>query len=272
MSDRFFTAFSRMPSRLRGFVYKHFYQFMAGTIHRQDWKFMNYGYAPLADQGSQIDLEEKDEENRLYIQLYDHLASSLDLAGLDVVEVGCGRGGGAEFIARYLNPSQMIGVDLSKNVIEFCSQVYDQDALSFQTGDAQDLPFESESVDVLINVESSHCYGSMAAFLSEVYRVLRWGGTFLLADFRRAEVMDDLRSTLLGSGLSLVKERDITPNILRAMDLDHPRRTSFIKDTVPRPLTGLAHQFAGTNGTTINKRLRLGETVYFSFVMRKMAV
>ncbi|MFL7812625.1 MAG: class I SAM-dependent methyltransferase [Anaerolineales bacterium] len=271
MRDHFFTVFSRLPSGLRGFVYKHFYQFMAGTYRRQDWKFMNYGFAPLSGQDSRLNLDAKDEENRLYIQLYNHLASSLDLEGLDVLEVGCGRGGGAEFIARYLHPSRMVGLDLSRNVIEFCTQVYDLDGLSFETGDAQALPFVEESFDVLINVESSHCYGCMGDFLGEVHRVLRRGGTFLLADFRRVEALDELRSTLLGSGLTLVEEKDITPNILKALDMDHPRRTSFIKDTVPRPLIGLAHQFAGTSGTTINKRLRMGETVYSSFVMRKMA-
>jgi hypothetical protein len=111
----------------------------------------------------------------------------------------------------------------------------------------------------------------MEAFLAEVERVLRRGGTFLLADFRRADAMDELRAALLQSGLSLVAERDITPNILKAMDVDHPHRTEFIKETVPRPLVGLAHQFAGTTGTKINKRLRMGETVYFSSVLRKMA-
>ena len=37
------------------------------------------------------------------------------LNGLNVLEVGSGRGGGLNYISRYLNPSSCIGVDYSEN-------------------------------------------------------------------------------------------------------------------------------------------------------------
>ena len=50
------------------------------------------------------------------------------------------------------------------------------------SGDAESLPFGDEMFDAVVNVESSHCYGSTPAFLAQVKRVLRCGGHFLFAD------------------------------------------------------------------------------------------
>ena len=52
---------------------------------------------------------------------------------------------------------------------------------------AESLPLGDASVDVLVNVESSHCYGNFQKFIAEVHRVLKVGGVFLFADFRDDE-------------------------------------------------------------------------------------
>jgi ubiquinone/menaquinone biosynthesis C-methylase UbiE len=242
---------------------------MARSYQRADWKFMNYGYAPLKDQENGLVLDQADEVNRQYIQLYDHVAGAVNLHDLDVLEVGCGRGGGAEYITRYLKPEKMVGVDLSANVISLCNNIYDLEGLSFQTGNAESLPFPDQSIDILINVESSHCYGSVENFFSEVKRVLRVGGHFLLADFRTREKADLLRDSLQKSGLSLIKETDITENILEALYLDHDLKTWFIQETIHKPLTWLFHQFAGTPGTAIYNRFENRESIYLSFILQK---
>ena len=62
---------------------------------------MNYGYdAPNLS----LKLENADEVERYPIQLYHHVASQSELKDKIVLEVGSGRGGGASYIARYLNP------------------------------------------------------------------------------------------------------------------------------------------------------------------------
>lgn len=83
---------------------------------------MNYGYAPLDAATEKLSLEAKDEENRCCIQLYHAVASAIDLKGLDVLEVGSDRGGGIDYIKRYLGPKRIVGVDLSRNVVAFCNR------------------------------------------------------------------------------------------------------------------------------------------------------
>src|SRR3954468_20575649 len=54
--------------------------------------FMNYGYAPLAN-GAGADLD------ALGTALYDRVAQAVPLTGKDVLEVGCGRGGGTVHVS-----------------------------------------------------------------------------------------------------------------------------------------------------------------------------
>ncbi len=68
---------------------------------------------------------------------------------------------------------------------EFCRRHYTNPGLSFETGDAQAMPFADASFDIVFNVESSLNYPDFDAYLREVDRVLKPGGRFLIADYRR---------------------------------------------------------------------------------------
>ena len=116
-------------------------------------------------------------------------------------------------------------------------------------GDAQAMPFPDSSFDAVVNVESSHCYPSMDLFLAEVRRVLRPGGALLFADLRAAADVDGLRRSLATSGLETVHERDITAEVLRAMELDDSRKRALMDTWIPRAFHRVFRPFAGLRGT-----------------------
>ena len=205
------------------FLWRRWYQYLAGYQIR-DWRFMNYGFSPLHPGEAPLSLQPADEPNRSNIQLYHHVASAVPLTGLDVLEVGCGRGGGASYVKRYLRPRQMTGIDFSAKAVRFCQANHHVEGLSFVRGDAEALPFADASFDAVLNVESSHCYGSMPSFLSQVKRVLRPGGHFLFADLRMARDIDRLHEQLLASGLTVLDRDDITPSVLAALRTDSERK------------------------------------------------
>ena len=184
MLRRTFDVAARVSPKFRRLMMKSWYETLVVLDRERDITFMNYGYSGLDSAPNEISLNDGEQANRYCIQLYHHVAAAIDLSGKDVVEVGSGRGGGASYIARYLRPRSMKGIDFSKKAIEFCRKYYSVDGLSFAQGDAENLPLADNSVDVIINLESSHCYGSMTKFLSEVYRVLRPDGHFLFSDHR----------------------------------------------------------------------------------------
>ena len=68
---------------------------------------MNYGYALLSSDGKYINkLKKEDEFERFPLQMYHYIATGLgnfkDLKEKTVLDIGCGRGGGLEYIVNYL--------------------------------------------------------------------------------------------------------------------------------------------------------------------------
>jgi ubiquinone/menaquinone biosynthesis C-methylase UbiE len=228
--------------------------------------FMNYGYH---HDDEKVKLSEKDENNRYSIQLYDHLASAIDLKGKDLIEVGCGRGGGLSHVAEYHQPETARGVDLDKRAVHFSNNHYTNKALSFYHGDAQKLHFKNEEADAILNVESSHRYPDMMAFLGEVKRILRPGGYFLYTDFRYDHEMDELKKQLADSGLTIEKEKLINKEVVEALKLDDRRRRNLVKKLAPKFLHKIALNFAGTIGSETYNQIESGKYVYYSYVLRK---
>jgi ubiquinone/menaquinone biosynthesis C-methylase UbiE len=254
---------SRSPEAKR-WLWRTWYQFLAGRYRAPGWTFMNYGYRPEVP----LVLPPEDEPDRSCIQLYDAVASGAPLAGREVLEVGCGRGGGAAFVARHHAPGRMVAIDRSPRAIAFCQSRFAAPALAFQEGDAEHLPFGDATFDAVLNVESSHCYGRIEDFFREVRRVLRPGGCFLYADFRPREELEGWRAALNAAGFTREGERDLTPGVVAALEADDAQKRHMIAGLVDRPLKGVFHQLAAVRGTALYDELRTGALSYRAFTLR----
>jgi SAM-dependent methyltransferase len=253
-------------ARGKRLLWRGWYQFLAARYRDPRWTFMNYGYR--SPDAPAPPLDPSDEPDRSCIQLYDVVARGAPIAEREVLEVGCGRGGGAAYVARALAPRRLVAVDLAPRAIALCRSRFAQPNLWFETGDAERLPFTDASFDVVLNVESSHCYGRFDLFLREVRRVLRPGGHFLYADFRPAEELAGWRASLMAAGFAIAAERDLRPGVVAALDADDAAKRTLIEQLVDRPLLGIFREFAALHGSTLNDALRRGDFGYRAFVAR----
>ncbi|UCH96240.1 MAG: class I SAM-dependent methyltransferase [Candidatus Aminicenantes bacterium] len=244
---------------------KIWYWYITRLDKNGELTFMNYGLS----NHDELNLEGRDEFNRYPIQLYNYIACHLDIQGLDVLEVGSGRGGGAEYITRTFKPKSYKGVDLNKSAIKFCNKFYSRKGLSFMHGNAINLPFENNSFDVVINVESSHRYSNVNKFFSEVHRVLKPWGHFLFTDFRDDYLVDRLHHQLCNSKMEIKKKEFITPYIVKALELDHDRRLMLIKRLSPPVFRPIARDFSATKGTRMYRWFKTGRVEYLYYVMQK---
>jgi SAM-dependent methyltransferase len=233
--------------------------------------YLNYGYVDEAFVAEPLALPEILEVSRTCIQLYHRVATQAELADKVVLEVGCGRGGGASWIAG-LGPKQVFAVDLSPVAIDFCRRIHAAPSLSFSTGDAGALPFADASIDVVVNVESSHCYPSMDRFLHEVRRVLRPGGLFPWADVRFTDQLAELERSFPLSGLELVAQREITDNVVAALDQVGPLREEVSVTQVSRFLRPLVRSALAVPGTVVYNALAGHEFRYLCKLLRRPAV
>lgn len=263
---------NRFPGLQRA-VWGAVYRYLGHRFRSPAWTFMNWGYAALDGEGHVPGLPLSDAEapDRFEIQLYHRVASPAALAGRTVVEIGCGRGGGAAWMARALGPARVVGLDFSPSNIEFCRARHPAPNLEFAVGDAEALHLPDASVDAVVNVESSHCYGSMARFLAEVRRVVRPGGEFLWADFRPPAELADVPDRLAAAGWTRLALDDITPHVLAALDRMVARRRALIRTEVPRWLQGAFEQFAAFPGSRHYEQLRTGQRTYLAGRWRGVA-
>ena len=98
--------------------------------------------------------------------------------GKDVVEVACGSGQGLGYlfgIARSLEAG-----DYSDEILSIARRHYGE-RIQLKQFDAQDMPFEDKSKDVIILFEAIYYIPDAEQFVKECVRVLRSGGKVLIA-------------------------------------------------------------------------------------------
>ncbi|HQG56064.1 MAG TPA: class I SAM-dependent methyltransferase [Bacteroidales bacterium] len=251
---------------IRWILFRIWYWYISKTDKNARVLFMNYGYH---DKNQQIKIDKDDELNRYSIQLYHHLASEVEIENKSIVEIGCGRGGGLSYISKKFSPSSAVGIDLCHKAISFCKRFYSDRKILFFKGDAQKLFLNNNSCDIVINVESSHRYNDMKAFLREVYRILKPGGYFLFTDFRQSDKIEDLKKHLEISNFEILKERFINNEVIAALELDDPRKRNLVKLLAPKFLQKIALNFAAVKGSDSYNKFISNRFVYFSYVLRK---
>jgi ubiquinone/menaquinone biosynthesis C-methylase UbiE len=141
--------------------------------------------------------------------------------------------------------------------------------LRFTTGDAQALPFPDGSFDVVVNVESSHCYSSVPRFLAEVTRVLRPGGRLFWADLRPAGEVEATRAQLRACGLRIEQEQDVTTEVLHALDLDSDRKLALVRAWFPRIAHPAVTRFAALTGSRSHRAFQDRRTRYLTAALSR---
>ncbi|WP_276373074.1 class I SAM-dependent methyltransferase [Chryseolinea sp. H1M3-3] len=246
------------------------YELLAKRVPAAEWQFMNYGYVPNPNE-KPIEVPEDPSIQKYPLQMYHYLALKTDLGGKKVLEVGSGRGGGAKHVASALKPASYIGMDLAQNAVDLANKLHHVPNLKFIQGSAEEIPLPDNSVDVVLNVESCHAYGSVEKFINEVKRVLKPNGTFALVDFRDADKMYVLRQQLKNSGLTWIEEEDISSNVVRAIEAEDEVKKARIKKLFPPKWQKLFGEFAGVVGSTFHTKMKNGVKVYHRFVLKKPA-
>jgi len=228
--------------------------------------FMNYGYD---DPNENIILDPEDESNRYSIQLYHRLAAATELKDKHILEVGCGRGGGLAYVKKTFSPSIAVGMDLEDKAVKFANKHHISEGLDFVQGDAHSLPFENNSFDAVLNVESSHRYQDMDLFLSEVSRVLKPDGYFLYTDFRFPSEMADLKRSLDLTDFKLIEEQNINANVTGALFKDSLRRKNLVKKLIPRFMQKTALNFAGVIDSDTYNQISAKNWLYYVYIYQK---
>lgn len=165
---------------------------------------MNGGHAKLADWG---------------------MAHLSDLAPKAIVELGCGGGRNAKALLKRYPNAKLTAVDYSSLSVEKTKE-HNRDLIAagrctVLQGDVQSLPFADESFDLATAFETVYFWPGLIPCFTEVCRVLKPGGTFLICnesdgtdetglkfekiiDGMKCHTVEELSSALKASGFSSI--------------------------------------------------------------------
>ncbi len=115
-----------------------------------------------------------------------HAVGKLDLdAGARVLDVGCGIGGAARYIATHVG-CRVTGIDLTPEFIAVARRLTELTGLdgkiTFECASALDMPFEDATFDAAITLHVAMNIPDRAALYGEIARVMKPGATLCVYD------------------------------------------------------------------------------------------
>jgi len=176
---------------LRRLAYRTFFQVLARRS--QDaawWTCMNYGYAPCDGPPGDAPVPPHagaEAAERTSLQLYDHVAAAVPLAGREVLEVGCGEGRHLIQIAKAFPEARCIGVDIDPTGMKQAREAFAKARLDKRielvAGEIGDAVADG-SVDAVVMIEVLHeiAPGIRQAVIDGCAKALAPEGWLLIVD------------------------------------------------------------------------------------------
>ena len=228
--------------------------------------FLNYGYVPTQNPQAATVALPAHYLNKNSVKLVLEVIGDCVLTDCRVLDVGCGRGGTVAVLHQFFAAKTITGLDLSSSAIAFCRATHRYPEVRFQEGDAERLPFDDATFEIVTNIESSLCYPDIRAFYAEVFRVLTPGGYFLYTDAMPVTVMSDHMTFLKELGFVVEREQDITANVLLSCDeIARTRVQAYDRQNDPQ----LMGDFLGVPGSQIYEEMSRRRWTYKIFKLQK---
>lgn len=122
-------------------------------------------------------------------ELTEHL---LKIKGDEILEIACGIGESIPYVLEH-KPLKYTGLDFSEHAIKQAQENNQSENVSFIRADmSKELPFESNYFDEIFSVYGIGWSQDIKKTLSEIYRILKPGGTFTFSwDHYLARVVDE---------------------------------------------------------------------------------
>ena len=157
---------------------QQFYDASSGLWEQVWGEHMHHGYYGSTG-------KEKKDRRQAQIELIEEMLNWARIGKAEhILDVGCGIGGSSLYLAQKFN-ARAVGITLSpvqaSRAIARAQEAGLASQVQFEVADALDMPFADDTFDFVWSMESGEHMPDKTKFLQECYRVLKPGGTFLMA-------------------------------------------------------------------------------------------
>jgi ubiquinone/menaquinone biosynthesis C-methylase UbiE len=181
------------------------------------------------------DPEHADESSPWYQLVMEFLPP---VQGRRILEIACGRGGFSRFLGS--RGASVCGADFSASAVDIAKEKLHRnpslvDRVTYMQADAQNMPFEADSFDMVISCETIEHVPDPREAVREMYRVCRPGGVLYLTTPNYLNFM----------GLYLIYAAVRHPGLKSSQPLDE----IFFFPQIRRFVTAAGWEIARTDGT-----------------------
>lgn len=211
-----------------------------------------------------IPIEVGDVQFAYHITRYAFLKEKYD--NKKILDAACGAGYGSYFMST-CGANDVTGVDISKDAVSFAKQYYEPktDNLSFLERDITDLGFEDGTFDMVVSLETLEHVPDLDAYIGELKRVLKKGGTFFASvpdkktnldsgvenPFHMNELyLDDFKNFMLSN----FNEVNFFIQYIDDVSIEAPqpsRIKSVLKKIAPEKIIDIYRNLKGTNSKNV---------------------
>ncbi|HKC19056.1 MAG TPA: methyltransferase domain-containing protein [Candidatus Dormibacteraeota bacterium] len=139
-----------------------------------------------------------------------------------ILDIGCGTGRLLRAAEERFPEARLQGVDAAEGMVEAAQSAATGSGINFHHATAEQLPFDAAQFDLVFSTMTFHHWSDQAMGISEIARVLKPDGRWLLSDFvprglmryvrrlvrlTRFRERHELSRMLAISGLGIVEER-----------------------------------------------------------------
>lgn len=163
---------------------------------------MNVGYYPSSNIIHKKDIVFKND-----ITMYLRMLDNIDTHSKNILDIGCGRGGGTVVYREYFKFKKIVGIDINIDFINFCNEKHKD--IEFEVMDINNISFSDNSFDIVTAIESLYYCKDQIKLFDKINKIIKDDGYFILAD--SASVID---FDTINNAFNDVKKIDITENII----------------------------------------------------------
>jgi len=154
-------------------------------IKRKALKFTTFKNEDQAREYSNKTAKKLEKINKSFISVIKRMGISSGR----VLDIGTGSGTLAISLCKEFSDINAVGIDISKLILTFARENAEKKNLAsriaFIESNAEDLPFENESFDLVVSSNTLHLIDNPKKMFNEIDRVLKNKGKFFISDFKR---------------------------------------------------------------------------------------
>lgn len=114
-----------------------------------------------------------------HLNRYYFVVNQINLKEKKVLDIASGEGYGSKILSQYSN--SVVGVDISSETVVYANEKYQSSNLYFVQGNADKIPLETDSIDVVVSFETIEHHDKHIEMINEIKRVLKKDGILIIS-------------------------------------------------------------------------------------------